>query len=289
MDAQASKMLRRAAAMQEKMMIRRTVTRLDRDQLGEFLVSALAAERNPDLEIRVPQFPLTASQILQNMDVVFTAPDPDWKDRKMQFKVPHQGVVFVGVVNTKNKALEEAGQIIMSGWANGLATAFAVAQAKVRAGQILVDYLHFLEGKNESVFGLGATYVADDLVTEVCLTQAEEQGVALKDASWIRQSAQFGYEELMEDLGGTISVSAFEGELEYTYRLPDPMSVIGAIRNLILATQGEGMLDWAKARFSQMSDREKRLFVYVAEDDVLRELYELAAAEKAATEKAGGN
>ncbi len=287
-NSKADKMLRQAAA-QEKPVIRTTVSKLNRDDVGRFLVSALAAELSPELEITVPDFPLSGYQILQNMGGFFTAADPVWKGREMQYKIPHQGIVFGGVVSAKNASLGEANQIAQSGWVNGIGNAFAVARAKVRAGQIIVDYLHFLEGKKKDTFDLGSTYIADDLVTELCLLQAEEQGVVLRGIS-VRPSAQFGYEEIMEGLGGIVNVSAFGGGLEYAYRLPDPMSVIGAIRNLVLATQGEGVLDWAKERFGQVSAAEKRLFVHIS-GDVLSELYELTEVSRhAEVEKiVGGN
>lgn len=293
LDAKASKMLGRVAA-QEKVVVQPTINRLDWDQLGRFLISALAAELSPELEITVPDFPLTAGEVISNMDNLFEAPDPVWRNRRMQYKVPHPGVVFESVVAAKNQALADLDRIT-GPWANDLGDAYATTRAKVRAGQILVNYLQSLyllersqnQKTTELIFNLINVYVAEDLVTELCLAEAEKQGVVLRDIV-VRPSAQFGYEELMENLGGDIKIKAFGGKMEYTYHLPDPISVAGAMRDLALATQGEGSLNSVKKWFHKMSADEQRLFVYVV-DDVLRELIELAAAEKVETENVGGN
>ncbi|MFY9493327.1 MAG: hypothetical protein WAP55_02540 [Minisyncoccia bacterium] len=261
--------------------------RLDRNETGRFLVAALADELNPDLGIFVPKFPVSAGLVLMNMDGPVEAPDPVWKGRSMTYLVPHPGIVFTGVVEAKNVAHAEAIAIVESGWANGVNNGLAAARAKVRAGQIIIDYLHFLEGKNRVEFQLNSGFVAGDIVTDRCLSVAEESGVALKFIN-VRQSAQFGHEELMESLGGVITIQTFGGALEYTYRLPHPKAVATAVRGLVIAVEGRGTDQKAVQHFSRMPEDERRLFIFSA-CDVLDDLLEMEVPEAAEATRVSGN
>ena len=263
--------------------------RLDRDAIGRFLVASLAAELNPELGITVPEFPVDSYQILTNMDQLVKVPDPIWKSRTLTYQIPHPGIVFCGVVEAKNAAHAETIAIVESGWANGVGNGLAAARAKVRAGQILVDYLHFLEGKNQSEFWLSASFVAQDILVDRCLAVAEESGVGLRFLK-VRQSAQFGHEELMEYLDDVITVKALDGALEYTYHLPHPKAVATAVRGLVIAVDGRGADQKAVEYFSSMPEDEKRLFFHMA-CEVLDDLMgmEIPAAELATEAKAAGN
>ena len=255
--------------------------RLDRNEISKFLVAALADELNPDLGIFVPKMPVSAYQILMNMDRTVEAPDPVWKGRTLIYLVPHPGIVFAGVVEAKSVAHTAAIAIVESGWANGVGNGLAAARAKVRAGQIILDYFHFMEGKKKKEFGLNSVFVAQDIVTDRCLAMAEERSVALEFIN-IRQSAQFGHEELMENLGGSITVRAFEGALEYTYHLPPPNAVATAVRGLVIAVEGRSSDQKAVQHFSRMPEDERRLLIFSA-CDVLDDLagIEIATAELA--------
>lgn len=288
--------LLRAADKADKAVAGAVVTRLNQNKVGEFLVSAIAAELNPELGISIPIFPLTARQILEGMDGFVAVPDPVWKNRSAQCKVPHPGIVFLGVVNAKNSAVDEANRIIQSGWADDLGDDFERARAKVRAGQILIDYLHFLEGRNDQEFRLGFVYLAEDLITDLCFATAAESGVTLKGLR-VRPSAQFTYDELVENLGGSIRVSAFEGAVEYFYRVPPPHTVISVVRSMMLVAEGKSsQLDeeirkrfaWFADLFAGLSDDEKRLVVYSA-GDVLDDLQAAVDLAKERAALAGGN
>ena len=88
---------------------------LDHNAIGKFLVSALAAELNPELGIAVPDFPVSGCQILMNLDGLAEVPDPVWKRRTLTYQIPPRKIVFFGVVEDKNKAHAEATQIGSSG------------------------------------------------------------------------------------------------------------------------------------------------------------------------------
>lgn len=291
----AERMLRKNEAA-EKKVGKISMTWLDRNETGEFLVSALAAELNPDLGINVPNFPITAREVLENMDGMVGAPDPVWKDRSMQYQVPHSGIIFRGVVNAKEDAVKAADLIVQLGWADGLGDDFERARAKVRAGQILVDYLHFMEGKNSQEFPLGSVYMAEDLITDLCFATAAESGVTLKGLR-VRQSAQFTYDELVENLGGSIEVSAFENALEYLYRVPPAHAIVSVVRAMMLVAEGKGDLldEEIRKRFTRFaglfagfSDDEKRLVLYSAAD-VLDDLQTVVDMAKARAVLAAGN
>ena len=261
---------------------------LERNAIGKFLVASLAAELNPDLGIAVPEFPVSFYKILMNLGGQADVPDPVWKKRTLAYQIPSPRIVFFSVVEAKNVAHAETISIVVkSGWANGAGNEFAVARAKVRAGQILVDFLHFLEGKNKAEFWLNPAYVAQDIVVDRCFTTAEESGVALKFLK-VRQSAQFGHEELMENLGGAIAIRAFEGALEYTYHLPHPKVVVTAVRGLVMAVVGRSTDERAVEYFAPMPDDERRLLLHVA-CDVLDDLAGMEIPEAAAAAKMSGN
>lgn len=293
LNKQAERLLRRNEAADKaasKAAATRTaVARLDRNETGEFLVSAFAAERNPDLGISVPKFPITAHQVLENMDGFVAVPDPVWKGRSVQYKVPHPGIVFLGVVNAKGEAVNK--MVV-----NHSGDDFEQIRAKVRAGQILMDYLRFLEGKSGQEFHLGSVYVAGDLITEFCFAAAADQGVTMEGLR-VRPNAQFTYDELAEKLGESIPVSAFGGAVEYFYRVPHSHTIVNVVRSMVLMMEGKASqldeevakhLVWFANMYGALPDDEKRLVRYSA-TDVLDDLQTMVDMEKARATLAGGN
>ena len=298
LSRQAERMLRAADKTERAAATMAVAARLNQDEVGRFLVSALAAELNPDLEISVPACPVTARQIIWGMDGFVAVPDPVWSGRNIQYQVPHPGIVFKGVVNAKNEAVKAADQIVQSGWYGNLGDDFERARAKVRAGQILIDYLHCMEGKAPSEFPLGSVWVAEDLVTDHCFALAADHGVTLKGFR-VRQSTQFTYGELAENLGRVIAVSAFGGELEYRYSLAfcSPQYVTNIVRSMMMVVDGRASelneeTQKRLARFATMYNTlpadEQRLVRYAAED-VLKDLQAMVDMEKVEAVLAAGN
>jgi hypothetical protein len=246
----------------------------DRDTTGRFLVDALVAELEPDLGIVVPDYPISARDLLSNMGGEFVQSNGTWKSRSWLYKVLQAGSLFIGVVNAKNEAVKLVNRIVESGWTDPESDEYLFARAEVRAAQVLVDWFHWKEGKNKEVFFLGAAFVAQDLITDLCLSQADEEGVALSHIR-VRESAQLSYETIMENLDGVVTLTAFGGALEYRYKLPHPGSIHKVVRGLAGIVSGdvkpdeknEGVARWLIG----LPEAEKDLYAFSA-GDVLAEL-----------------
>jgi hypothetical protein len=207
--------------------LKATVKKLEKGDVGRFLVAALAAEREPDLGIVVPTFPISAAEVLASMDSTVDVPNATWKNRCWRYHVPSHRDVFFGVCDAKSVALAEANQIIEAGWINGVGNAFPIARAKVRAGQVLIDWLHFKEGRSKDELSLSATFVASIMITDLCMHDAEVSSVPLIHIK-VREAAQLTYEEITENLNGGVEINAFDEVLKLRYRLPHPGSVFMA-------------------------------------------------------------
>lgn len=218
-------------------------TIVDRDDLAYYIVEAIAGEMaGHEIGTSYERFRFTPAEAIAHMDgTVAVETGGDRFKRQRFYGIPHPGVMFTGVVyGIKNPAVAKANELLKNLSAQDAAQ-YEELCWKIRAGQVMVDFLHFgkevADGKRQPgdiTIKFAHKGVAKALVHMALVRLAIAENFPLQAAEvpqyfpldWNRTVGS------MSRAGGKVRVTVLNGAVDVEYILPYNGAIFGDVVEL---------------------------------------------------------